>query len=391
MLLNSAGDESIMEINELQSIVLKNTSELAEMRDTLDCLTSREQRATSALALLRNKIQDVLSHFDRDGYKATDQRLLMNALAMKVRVFDELGYEINLPGARFLIGVSDLLEGRNAAALEHLQAYITHATRDDINLRHAYYLAGMIFYNRMEFSQASEHFRMAFLYSPRGARDWQSRIYTAELSFLSRQSPENIARAFSDVEQELRSIHDLPEYHFLWATLYLKMGNCYADTFLEPKQVNPMMNRQLAVSYYKEARRRCPRHLPPDSLLPVVIEYSLAQALLNMGSVDMDIAETPQELLKGVFERLRKIVLQKREEIILAQSYFMLGTTGYFSGDISRDMIEIYLEHARHQTLEVPSDIGFYSCVTKELLTRDEFVGQIDFYTRQLESTRERR
>jgi hypothetical protein len=48
-------------------------------------------------------------------------------------------------------------------------------------------------------------------------------------------------------------------------------------------------------------------------------------------------------------------------------------------------MAKIYLEHARHQTLTVPSDVCFYSCVTKELLDRNDFVKQIDFYTDQLE------
>jgi hypothetical protein len=47
--------------------------------------------------------------------------------------------------------------------------------------------------------------------------------------------------------------------------------------------------------------------------------------------------------------------------------------------------------YARHQTLTVPSDICFYSCITKELLGRDEFVKQIDFYTSQIERQNTRR
>jgi hypothetical protein len=99
----------------------------------------------------------------------------------------------------------------------------------------------------------------------------------------------------------------------------------------------------------------------------------------------MDLQETPSEMLTDVFRRLRKIVLTKREEIILAQTYFMLGTCAVYSPGVSRDAGEIYLEYARHQTLTVPSEVCFFSCITKELLSRTEFVGQIDYFAGELE------
>ena len=117
-----------------------------------------------------------------------------------------------------------------------------------------------------------------------------------------------------------------------------------------------------------------------------MIDYSLAQALLLANSVDMDLARTPTELLADVFARLRRLVLTKREEIILAQSYLMLATCAFYSPYVSNDVGEIYLEYARHQTLTVPSDVCFYSCITKELLGRDEFVRQIDHYAGQFEA-----
>jgi hypothetical protein len=37
------------------------------------------------------------------------------------------------------------------------------------------------------------------------------------------------------------------------------------------------------------------------------------------------------------------------------------------------------------------SDVCFYSCITKELLSRDEFVRQIDYYATQLKQQKGRR
>ncbi len=147
---------------------------------------------------------------------------------------------------------------------------------------------------------------------------------------------------------------------------------------MEPKQTNPLVNNALAVSYYKRARASLPKRVESGSLLPVVVDCSLAQALLLARSIDMDLSMTPSELFAHVFERLRRIVLTKREDIILAQCYLMLGACALYSAHVSDEIGAIYLEYARTQTLTVPSDVCFYSCITKELLSRDEFVQQID-------------
>lgn len=379
-----------MNDDELKNIVIRNADQIAQIRSQLTQSGSRERRAVEALDRLRHRVQDALGGFDRDGYKATDQRLLVYALAAEILIFDKLGYDIGEIGCEFLLGVYALLQGRNSAALEHLGAFIASAEQSDRNLGNAHYLSGMISYNRRDFAKAAESFRTAFRLSPEKDQDWQSFIYVGELSYFMRKPRDVIERAFLDIENLLKSNPELPERHFLWATLYLKLGNCYVGTFLSQKGENPMTNDQIAIAHFKEARRRCPRLMSPNSLLPVVIDYSLAQALLLSGSVDMDLPETSQELLDSVFHRLRRIVLTKREETILAQSYFMLGTCPCFSANIPNDMGEIYMEYARHQTLSVPSDVCFYSCVTKELLSRDDFVGQIDFYTTQLLTDRGR-
>jgi len=121
------------------------------------------------------------------------------------------------------------------------------------------------------------------------------------------------------------------------------------------------------------------------------VDYSLAQALLLAKSIDMDLSMTSSELLADMFHRLRRIVLTKREEIILAQCYLMLGTCAAYSTHVSEKIGEIYLEYARTQTLTVPSDVCFYSCITKELLSRDEFVQQIDYYASRLQQATTRR
>jgi len=375
-----------MNAQEIQDIVLRNATEISEMRQQLTDLTSKEKRVEVALQDLHRRLENFLRTFDRTKFAATDQRLLIGALAPEILIFDKLGYEIRGSGSHFLLGVAAFLKGRNQAALDYFNEFIRLAEPDNQNLCNAHYLSGMMLYNRREFNQAIEFFESAFRYSPEENRDWQSSIYVGELSYFLRKPKEIIEKAFLDVEERLKEIEDTPQHNFLRAMLYLKLGNCYVETFLDPKERNLMVNNHVAIRYYKQARKWCPRLIGSESLLPVIIDYSLAQALLLAKSVDMDLVKTPSELLADVFHRLRRIVLTKREEIILAQSYFMLGTCAFYSMHLSKDVGEIYLEYARHQTLIVPSDLCFYSSITKELLSRDEFVKQIDYYAKRQKS-----
>ncbi len=383
-----------MNTQDLQDIVLRNTADLSEIRQQLADIKSKEARVERALQDLRQRLHLFLDRFDRDQYKATDQRLLATALANEILIFDRLGYDLTSSGSDFVLGVGALLEGRNRVALDHFERFLQSADPLDRNFRNACYLAGMITYNRREFQRSAEFFAQAFDRSPEDNRDWQARIYVGELACFMRRSAQDIERLFSSVEEALSGPDDpvqATNRSFLRATLYLKWGNCYVSTFLPPREVNPLVNNQIAIQYFKKARRSCPVSLSPDSLLPAVIDYSLAQALLLANSVDMDLDKTPSELLKDVFDRLRRIVLSKREEIILAQCYLMLGTCVAYSTYLSKDMGEIYLEYARHQTLIVPSDVCFYSGVTKELLSRNDFVRQIDHYASELERQSTRR
>jgi tetratricopeptide (TPR) repeat protein len=380
-----------MTIQELEEIVLRNTAEISELRRQQSQIASKERRVEAAIRDLRHRAENFLLAFDRDRYKSTDQRLTAQALSTEVLIFDRLGYEMPLAGARFVLGVASLLAGRNQSALDSFREFIRAADPDDRNLQDACYLSAMICYNRREFHQAMAFYEQAHRGSPKEGRDWQSKIYVGELLYFLRKPKEEIERAFLDVEEALQADDSVPARNLLLATLYLKLGNCYTETLLEPKEANPMRNNRVAIRYFKQARRHCPRLVGSDSLLPAVIDYSLAQALLLENSMDMDLAETPSELLADVFHRLRRIVLNKREEIILAQSYLMLGTCAFSSRQLSKDVGEIYLEHARHQTLSVPSDVCFYSCITKELLSRDEFVRQIDHFASELEREQPRR
>jgi len=380
-----------MNVQELQDTVLRNTTEIAQIRQQLADLISREKRVESALRDVRRRIENCLAMFDRDKYKATDQRLLVHALASEVLIFDELGYDIEMSGSHLLLGVAALLEGRYQVALKHLQEFFDLAEPQDRNLGNAYFLAGVISHNRKACNQAIEFFEAAYRHSPVEDRDWQSKLRAAELTFFVRKPREVIEKAFFDIEEQLKTVEGTPKHNALRATLYLKLGNCYVGTFLESQERNPMVNNQIAIGYYKRARQWCPRLTASESLLPVVIDYSLAQALLLANSVDMDLAQTPSELLGDVFHRLQRIALNKREEIILALCYFMLGTCAVYSMHVSKDVGKIYLEYARQQTLRVPSDVCFYSSITKELLSRDEFVKQVDYYIDQLEQQAGRR
>jgi len=377
-----------MTIDELQEIVLKNTAELAELRHLL----SKEKRVEKALDSLRCRLASWLEGFHRDKYKSTDQRLLTHALAEEILIFDKLGYDIRSPGAHFALGVASFLEGRNQSALDYFKQFVEATGSDDRNHGNAHYLSAMICYNRGEIPRAISHFEATFRASPQTNRDWQCMIYVAELEFFRRDPPERIEMVLRDVEEGLRSVEDGSQLGLLKATLHLKWGNCCIGHLdREPKRPNLMVNNQLALSHYKEAREALKAaRLGADSLLPVIIDYSLAQALLLTGRL-VDLSRSPADLFAEVFRSLRRIVLTKREEIILAQSYLMLGTCAIYSSRVSNDAAEIYLEHARNQTLSVPSDVCFYSCMTKELLSRDEFLYQIESYSNQLEQRTARR
>ena len=380
-----------MNPQELQEVVLRAVSGVDDLRQQVASLVGKDRRADQALTALRSRLGSYLAGFHRDKYKSTDQRLAVRALAEEIRLFDRLGFEIGDSHAAFLLGVGALLEGRNQTALDHFSDFIQQCSAGDPHLGNAHYLSAMICYNRRDYARAMSHFEAAFRLSPESHRDWQCKTYVAELMFFLRKPQQELEPVFREIENGLRT-SETAQQAFLQATLYLKWGNSYVEPLvLQPKERNSMANNQVAVGYYKAARKSLPKYPDPDSLLPVVVDYSLAQSLIAAKSVDMQLAQTPSELLADVFRRLRRIVLAKREEIILAQSYFMLGTCAVLSDQVSKDMGEIYLEHARNQTQNVPSDVCFYSCVTKELLSRDEFVGQIDFFARQLEQANERK
>lgn len=380
-----------MNVQELQEIVLRNEARTTEILGQIERIHIKEQRVDRALRELRQRIQSCLDTFDRDRYKATDQRLLISTLASEILIFDRLGYDLGTSGPNFLLAVSAFLEGRNRDALEYFEEFLKRTSPEDRNYCNACYLAGMITYNRREFQRASEFFGAAFIRSAENNRDWLSKIYTGEIAYFLRASSTEIEGIFRAVKEALPNYDATSAQQFIRATLYLKWGNCYAGTFRPPKTPNSMVNNQLAIQYYKLARASCPHPAPPESLLPVVIDYSLAQALLLGKSVDMDLGVTPSQLFADVFQRLRRIVLLKREELILAQCYLMLGTCAYYSTHVSKDIGEIYLEYARHQTLVVPPDVCFYSPITKELLNRDELVGQIDYYSQDIERQTKRR
>ena len=380
-----------MDMAEINGIVLRMADQMGQIRREVDRLAAKENRVDRVLFDVRQRLVNWLESFDRDGYKSTDQRLLTNALADEVHIFDRLGYDIGTAGGHFVLGVAALLQERHHAALEQMKAFISAVPGEDRNLSTAHYLAGMICYNRRDYARAREYMEGAFRLSPQGRPDWQAKTYIAEVNFFLRQPREMIEKSFYEVEEGLKGIEDHPQHGFLRATLYLKLGNCYVGTALEPRERNEMVNVGVAIDHYKQSRRWCPKRISQESLLPVIIDFSLAQALLLAGSLDMDLAQTPSELLADVFMRLRRIVLAKREEIILAQSYFMLAVCAYYSSRLPKDYAGMYLEEARHQTLTVPSEVCFYSCVTKELLPRDEFVRQIDHYGSLLESMSVRR
>jgi tetratricopeptide (TPR) repeat protein len=383
-----------MNSQELEDIVLRHSAQLADTQRVLAELNSKEKRVESTLKRLKERVEQWVSAFDQDKYKGIDQRLQTMALASEILIFDKLGYEFGSPGSQFVLGVAALLEGRHQAALEYLKSFDAPGSQQPRAARDANYLAAMICYNTKRFSEAIDFFEKAFQHSPIGNRDWQSKIYVAELQFFLRRPGEVVHKAFFDAQEGLARCESSNKRKVLEATLWLKLGNCFVGNLdLTPKEENLVADSNSeAINCYKKARQICPRKNAEadSSLLPAIIDYSLAQALLLEGKIDIELAETPSSLFVDVFNRLRRIVLKKREEIILAQTYFMLATCAYYSNSLSKDVAEIYLEHARHQTLSVPSGMCFYSCITKELLEKDSFVEQIDYYASRFQLQKER-
>lgn len=378
--------------NEQNDTVLKLMARLSGLEHDVSGLISRDKRVAQAVSSARSRLTALLQGFHRDKYKSTDMRKAIGALAGEIAVFDRLGYDIGEQSTYFLLGVAALLDGRNQTAAEHFKTFIECAPVDDRNLANAHYLLAMIGFNRRDFHCGIEQFERVYQLSPESARDWQCKIYVSELMHFLRQPQDQLERVFQEIEHGLRALEGTPHHGFLRATLYLKWGNCYVGTVsLDAKQPNSLVNNHRAISLYKQARKCLPKHPDPDSLLPVVVDHSLGQALLLAQSVDMELAMTPSEMFASVFRRLRRIVRNKREEVILAQCYLMLGTCAVFSSGVSKDAGEIYLEQSRLQTANVPSDVCFYSPITKELLSGDEFVQQIDFFAKQLEQSNQRR
>ncbi len=375
-----------LEQADLRDIVLKMSVEVGDLRQGLGELRSREARATEAVVALRAALDAWLVGFDRDQYKSTDSRLATDTLAQEVTIFDKLGYDIASGGELFLLGVHHLLAGRNEVAIDSFAAFLKTPSRDSELLAAAQYLSGMICYNRRGLVRAISHFESAASYAPENSPDFQSLIYVGELKFFLRKPRDEIEGAFRNVEDELRKLDDSAASNAQRATLYLKWGNCFLGTFeLSPRHENAMVNNAEALEFFKRARSHLPRYTDPSSLLPLVIDYSLAQAMQLSRSFGLDVGKTPDELVADVIQRLRRVVLTKREEGILAQCYLMLGSAFVYSDRVSLDGCEIHLEYARHQTLSIPSDIHFYSPITKELLDRGQFVAQVEHFSELLE------
>lgn len=391
-----------METHEMKDILLRTVGDVSQIRKDLllltekdSLLTKKEEKVKRAIDDLKARLKSSLASFDRDHYKSTEKRLELRSLAHELDIFNKLGYDLSMHGVEFFLGVNALLDGRNQAAQAHFRAFIDSGeNKEGKSLWNAHYLSAMICYNRNDQFGAKPHFEAAFDCSPEGHRDWQSKIYIAELLYFLRESPDAIEHEFTDTleqileEEKHFDIKRTKKYASLKATLLLKHGNCFfGGFFLPPQRESGSINLPLALRKYKSAKSVCP--IDEQSLLPVIIDYSIAQALYLQKVNDFDLPP-PSDLFADVFNRLRRIILNKREEIILAQSYFMMATCAYHSNLLSNDLGEIYLEYARHETLTVPPDIHFYSCVTKEMLTREDFIKQIDFYVREFNAVKER-
>jgi len=370
---------------EMTDVLVRHSTMLADLDIQVRNIMIKEQRIDEFIQDIHRRITAAMDEFHRDRYKSVDYRLRVIELSHEILIYDHLGHNLE-PAAKFLMAIAALLEERLDGALEYFDAYLRHADAHDIHRGNAYYLCGMINYNTRRYSSAIECFRNSFRLSPETDRDWQSQIYVCELLFLSRAPDDVIEQEFTDTAESLKGLGGRAGA-LLQATFYLKWGNVYVEPML-PGEKNSLMNNPKAIRLYKQARTLCPAFTDTLSLLAIVIDYSLAQAMSVEKRIDLEIITSPQQLFIDVLQRLRRVVLTKTEPLILAQLYFMMGTCVLWSTSMPPEVGEICLEHARQYTLTLPSQMAIYSCITKELLSREDAIKELDVITRQLETLR---
>ena len=385
----------------IEDIVIRNQQSFIDITEKVNILINKEDRVKTGIKELERKIERYFSNFTRDNYKDTEKILKLNSLSTELLVYKKLGYDFSIAEHNVILGLQEMICYRVEEALSYFEIYVEENRKTKLSCD-VLYLCAMICYNNANFSKAIYYFtKAANLYLVLfGKHDFQSEIYIGECMYLSksREYPqEKINEYFELIEETLDKLNNSENLDKFYLTLYLKWGNCYFQPGIKLSNnnigsnnlSNITINNQKALSYYKKIINFIGGFYHKEKLndlLKVIMVYSLAQAMYSSRKdIDSSFART-NELFKHVFEKLVNLLLNKTETIILAQFYFMLGTCSWYSFEVAADQGLFYLENSRKQTQLIPSNIKFYSCMTKELLTRDEFIMQIDFCINKIKS-----
>jgi tetratricopeptide (TPR) repeat protein len=390
--------------DKIENSVIEILQRLLKLSDEVNALTSKEDRVKAEIKKLEGGIESYLDKFTRDNYKDIDKKLKLNSLSTELSVYNRLGYEFTLAEHHVVSGLYELVSDRVEEALLYFEGYIDENKKTKVSCD-VLYLCGMINYNTADYPEAVDFFTRSaelhlFLF---GKHDYQSEIYIAECMFLAKSNvypQEKIDEYFQKIKKTLdrekeTGNQNLDKYYI---TLYLKWGNCFFRPSIKILSntdsgniSNITIDNQRSLNYYRKIIDYIGGIYHKDKLddlLKVIMVYSLAQAMYSSRrDIDSAFARTTV-LFRDVFEKLINLLLNKTENVILIQFYFMLGTCAYYSFEVPADQGLFYLENSRKLTNLIPTKIKIYSCMTKELLSRHDFVKQIDLCIDKIKSRR---
>jgi len=392
-----------------KNILIEVQHDLKRVNKDLSDLNNIKQRVKEGMEKLEREINDYLSDFNRDTYKVYDNLLRLNNLAAKLMIYRGIGYESTSAEYSFILALYEMINGRTDLALESFENYFKEANNDNAKITcSAFYLCAMICYNKGQYNNAKDYFsKSAQLYfSLYNEQDFQAMIYVCECMHFAGEKRETIDHEFLHVEKLLNKSKQTMdsdeaiklENHFI--TLNLKHGNCFFQSFLklsnnsDTSEIrNIMIDNDQALKYYQTILDYTGFYSKKklDTILKIVMMYSLAQAMYSSKrTVDSRFPGGLYELFLDIFDQLKNLLIDKTEGLILAQFYYLLGTCALYSYFVPVDQALLYFEYARKQTQLIPATTKYFSCMTKELLTRNQFIEQIDQCINLLKSSRMR-
>ncbi len=373
---------------------------------SLDEARKGEERAYQSEAGTLNRVAAELfircrvHQEDREAFKREEMKEALDSLASH---YDTLARTGNLgplasPVSVFLRGLSFF----NSMAYEDACARIAQAREESIKqlsaplpqygswepddtkqrlgviIKEASYHLGIIHYNLGNYEKARVEFGRAF---ERDQLDFRSRIYIPELMFFDNTiDPLATEAEYKTVEEELNNITTdkrrkiAPKWELLYASLKMRQGNFYLnkDPRLLPRGREAwarLEDPEKALQCFWEAQDKHPSS--------TFVTFSLAQAMVAQGPVNLFRDKNPDELFQKTFYQFRNEAVLKTEPILLTLLYYCAAIS-CFHGRIKAENPATYLIQARQHLQRVPTGIRIFSPINKINRERREILEELD-------------